>query len=103
VVEWMLDGKVPSLSTREIEVLSLFAAGLPLKSVARRADISIETAKEYLSRIRTKYTMAGRPAGTKTELYYRGVEDGHIPLPTDRDRLDPVGGRHGHPELPGAG
>jgi hypothetical protein len=51
----------------------------------RRMDISEETAKQYVGRVRDKYARAGRAAATKTELYYRAVEDGHLPpYPTPR-------------------
>lgn len=86
VVEWMAAGGAPHLSPREIEILTLFASGLPMKSVARRCDIEEGTVSEHLKRIRLKYTEAGRPAATKTELYFRAVEDGHLPLPTDQHR-----------------
>ena len=64
------------LSDREIEVLRLYAAGLPAKSVARRVGVHEVTAKEYLKRIRAKYAALGRPAGTRSELYARAIEDG---------------------------
>jgi DNA-binding NarL/FixJ family response regulator len=78
-VQAMAHDRVPDLTPREREVQRLYAAGLPMKSVARRAGIAEETAKEYLSRIRSKYLSAGRPAATKTDLYMRAVEDGHLP------------------------
>lgn len=74
-------GCTPALTAREEEVLKLYAAGLPMKSVARRVGIAEETAKEYLSRVKRKYLDAGRPARTKTELYLRAVEDGLLPSP----------------------
>lgn len=74
-------GCTPALTTREEEVLKLYAAGLPMKSAARRVGIAEETAKEYLSRVKRKYLDAGRPARTKTELYLRAVEDGLLPSP----------------------
>jgi DNA-binding NarL/FixJ family response regulator len=77
------DERVPTLAPREAEVLALYAAGLPMKSVARRVGVAEDTAKEYLHRIRRKYSGAGRPAPTKTELYVRAVEDGHLPNPAD--------------------
>jgi DNA-binding NarL/FixJ family response regulator len=80
-VQALVPGRIPDLASRECEVLKLYAAGLPMKSVARRAGIAEETAKEYLSRIRGKYLAAGRPAATKTDLYFRAVEDGHLPPP----------------------
>lgn len=73
--------RVPDLTSREAEALRYYATGLPLKSVARRMNIAQDTAKEYLIRTRRKYAQAGRPAATKTELYIRAVEDGHVPGP----------------------
>jgi DNA-binding NarL/FixJ family response regulator len=40
-----------ALSAREREVLSLVAAGLPNKSIARRLDISEKTVKAHLTRV----------------------------------------------------
>jgi two-component system, NarL family, response regulator DevR len=37
------------------------------------------TTKQYLGRVREKYSRARRAAPTKWELYYRAVEDGHLP------------------------
>jgi DNA-binding NarL/FixJ family response regulator len=71
----------PSLSNQETRALQLYATGLPMKSVARRMAISEETVKQYLGRVREKYALAGRAAPTKVELYYRAVEDGHLPPP----------------------
>ncbi len=71
----------PALSHQERRALQLYATGLPMKSVARKMAISEETAKQYLGRVREKYALAGRAAPTKLELYYRAVEDGHLPPP----------------------
>jgi DNA-binding NarL/FixJ family response regulator len=72
---------MPTLSHQERRSLQLYATGLPLKSVARKMAISEETVKQYLRRVREKYAGAGRAAATKMELYYRAVEDGHLPPP----------------------
>lgn len=66
----------PSLSPQERRALVLYASGLPLKTVARQLDISVETAKTYLTRVRDKYAQAGREARTKIALHQRAVEDG---------------------------
>jgi DNA-binding NarL/FixJ family response regulator len=71
----------PTLSNQERRTLQLYATGLPMKSVARKMAISEETVKQYLGRVRHKYTIAGRAAPTKLELYHRAVEDGHLPPP----------------------
>jgi two-component system nitrate/nitrite response regulator NarL len=72
---------MPALSHQERRSLQLYATGMPLKSVARKMGISEETVKQYLGRVREKYANAGRAASTKMELYYRAVEDGHLPPP----------------------
>jgi DNA-binding NarL/FixJ family response regulator len=69
----------PALSGKEKEALRLYAAGMPMKVVARRMGVSIETAKQYIERVRLKYRKVGREAGTKVDLYRRAVEDGHLP------------------------
>jgi two-component system, NarL family, nitrate/nitrite response regulator NarL len=69
----------PTLSNQETRALQLYATGLPMKSVAKKMTISEETVKQYLGRVRQKYTIAGRAAPTKLELYHRAVEDGHLP------------------------
>jgi len=84
------DWPVPDLAPRESEALSLYATGLPLKSVARRMRLSEDTVKEYLDRVRRKYTRAGRPAYTKVDLYQRAVEDGYLPPPGESAPADPA-------------
>lgn len=71
----------PALSAQERRALQLYAAGLPMKSVARRMGVSEETAKQYIKRVREKYDRTGRDAHTKPGLYRRAVEDGHLPPP----------------------
>jgi DNA-binding NarL/FixJ family response regulator len=68
----------PPLSQQERRALVLYASGLPLKAVAEHLDISTETAKTYLGRVREKYAQAGREARTKIALHRRAVEDGLI-------------------------
>jgi DNA-binding NarL/FixJ family response regulator len=68
--------KAAALSPREREVLGLYASGFALKQVAAELDIKISTAKEHIDRVRAKYSNAGRPASTKTELLVRAIEDG---------------------------
>jgi DNA-binding NarL/FixJ family response regulator len=73
------DPDQPILSAQETRALSLYATGMPMKSVARRMGIGEDTAKQYVGRVREKYARAGRAAPTKLELYHRAVEDGHLP------------------------
>ncbi|MFJ9808893.1 response regulator [Streptomyces sp. NPDC101158] len=65
----------PRLSPRERQVLLDYASGLTLKSTARRAGITVHTAKDYLDRVKAKYRQAGRPAYTKIDLAVRVRED----------------------------
>ncbi|MDF3290566.1 response regulator [Streptomyces silvisoli] len=66
----------PRLSPRELQVLLDYASGMTLKSAARRAGITVNTAKDYLDRVKAKYQQAGRPTYTKTDLARRVREDG---------------------------
>lgn len=66
------------LSAREQEVLSLYASGETANAVAQRTGLSRETVADYVSRIRRKYSDAGRPAVSRIDLYKRAIEDGII-------------------------
>ncbi|MFJ5775344.1 hypothetical protein [Streptomyces sp. NPDC093094] len=66
----------PRLAPKELGVLLDYASGMTLKSAARRAGITPNTAKDYLNRVKAKYRLAGRPAYTKTDLARRVREDG---------------------------
>ena len=68
--------ETPELSPRELDALRLYASGLKLSAVAHRMGISPHTAKEYLDRVRVKYSQVGRPARTRTELYAAASKDG---------------------------
>jgi DNA-binding NarL/FixJ family response regulator len=72
----------PSLTAREAETLRLYVTGMPIKTVARRMNVSIDTAKQYIERVRLKYRRVGRAANSKVDLYKRAVEDGIVPPPT---------------------
>lgn len=65
----------PRLSPRERQVLLDYASGMTLKSAARRAGITVHTAKDYLDRVKAKYQQAGRPTYTKLDLARRVSED----------------------------
>lgn len=65
----------PVLSPQESLVLRTYASGATLQATARRAGIAYGTAREYLERIKRKYTDAGRPTRTKLDLAERARED----------------------------
>lgn len=65
----------PQLSPQERVVLTAYASGATLQAAARRAGIAYGTAREYLERVKRKYTNAGRPTYTKLDLATRVRED----------------------------
>lgn len=69
-------GGSPKLSAQERRVMALYGGGEPVKTVAYQLDISEETAKSYLKRIREKYRVAGIDVGTKVALRKRAIQDG---------------------------
>lgn len=73
------DPERPALTETERRVLTLYASGHKLVSVASRLGMSPHTAKEHVDRVRMKYEKAGRPAATKTDLYRRAVQDRMLP------------------------
>ncbi len=70
------------LTDRERQVLELYASGVGAKTVAAELFVSENTVNDHLRRIRSIYQQLGRPAGTKVELYQRGIEDGFVPPPS---------------------
>ncbi|MFD5619244.1 hypothetical protein [Streptomyces yangpuensis] len=67
--------QAPHLSPQELQILLDYTSGLTLTSAARRAGITLNTAKDYLKRAKSKYRAAGRPAHTKIDLALRVRED----------------------------
>jgi len=67
------------LSKQEQRALVLYASGLKLDSVARRMQVAPSTVKQYLDRVRDKYTAAGRVARTKSDLYRVARDEGLVP------------------------
>ncbi len=64
------------LSAQEQRALVLYASGLKMDSVARRMDVAPSTVKQYIDRVRDKYTAAGKLARTKTDLYRVARDEG---------------------------
>lgn len=69
------------LSSRQRQVLELYASGESAKRVATILGLSVETVQDYINRIRFKYAQAGRPVATKVEMFRRAQEDGFLPGP----------------------
>ncbi|GAB2576450.1 sigma factor-like helix-turn-helix DNA-binding protein [Microlunatus antarcticus] len=79
----MIDGDTDfvraRLSEREREVLVLYVSGLEISQIAQQLFVTENSAREYLRRIRAKYTEVERPASTKVDLLRRAIEDGIVP------------------------
>lgn len=67
------------LSQQEKRALMLYASGLTLDMVARRMDITPNTVKHYLDRVRDKYTSVGIVARTKLQLHNVARMEGLLP------------------------
>ena len=65
----------PELSPAQVRVLTLYASGMTLESVARSLGISPGTASTHLKRARAKYAALGRPAGSRVDLYRTALAD----------------------------
>ena len=70
----------PGLSAREVEVLLTWIRNDHKSAVSQQLFIAPGTVNTHLTRIRTKYHRAGRPASTKASLLARAIQDGLIGL-----------------------
>lgn len=68
----------PRLSPRERRALAYYVQGMTTVQVAQEMQISYETAKTFLRRVRAKYAAVERPAGKRSELIVRAEEDGIV-------------------------
>jgi DNA-binding NarL/FixJ family response regulator len=68
----------PALSEVQRRVLTLYASGMKLDSVARALGISPGTASTHLKRARAKYAQVGRNASSRVDLYREARRDGLI-------------------------
>lgn len=64
------------LSEQERRAMVLYASGLKMSAVARRMDVSVATAQEYIKRVRSKYLKAGNPLPTKLDMYHAARDRG---------------------------
>lgn len=72
------DPNRPQLSVQEERALTLYASGLTLEAVATSIGVKRDTAKQYIDRVKAKYTAAGRPVRTKLDLSRIALTDGYI-------------------------
>lgn len=64
------------LSEQERRALMLYGSGLTLDMVAHRMGVKRNTAKDYIDRVREKYSKMGIEARTKIQLNAAAREDG---------------------------
>ncbi|HEY9312822.1 LuxR C-terminal-related transcriptional regulator [Williamsia sp.] len=72
--------RIPALSPREVEVLLAWFAFDSKEEAAASLYISQATVNTHITRIRSKYTLVGRPARTKSQLLVRAIQDGYTSL-----------------------
>lgn len=72
------DSDRPALSVQEERALVLYASGLTVEEVGTAMNISRETAKQYLDRVKKKYTTAGMPVRSKLDYGRVAWADGYL-------------------------
>lgn len=68
----------PRLSSQEKRALVLYASGLTVGEVATSMNVKPDTAKQYLERVKAKYTAAGFSARSKLDLSRIAWVDGYV-------------------------
>ncbi|MEJ5919828.1 MULTISPECIES: response regulator transcription factor [unclassified Corynebacterium] len=69
---------VPQLTEREAQVLRLWLTSRSKAEVAEALDVSENTVRTHISRVRAKYQYFGHNVSTKQLLFRRAVSDGLI-------------------------
>lgn len=71
---------VPILSKRELEVVVAWLNAVSKREVGTLLGVSEDTVRTHIARVREKYMSVGRPAGTKSDLMVRLIQDGLFDL-----------------------
>lgn len=72
------DSQMPALSAQETNVLTMYANGIKVATIARRLEISPNTVKDYLKRIRAKFADAGIVVVTQLDLHRQASKMGMV-------------------------
>lgn len=72
------ESQMPALSAQEMNVLTMYANGIKVVTIARRLDISPNTVKDYLKRIRAKFADAGIVVVTQLDLHRQASRMGMV-------------------------
>lgn len=68
----------PRLSPTQMEVLRLYATGVPAQKIASLQGCALETVKSHLKGVKTRYEAAGDPVGTRTDMLKVALRDQYV-------------------------
>jgi len=68
----------PRLSPAQMEVLRLYATGVPAQKIASLQGCALETVKSHLKGVKTRYEAAGDPVGTRTDMLKVALRDQYV-------------------------
>jgi DNA-binding NarL/FixJ family response regulator len=68
----------PRLSPAQVEVLRLYATGVPVQHIATVQGCSPETVKTHLKAVKVRYAANGDDVYTKTDLLRVALRDRHV-------------------------
>ncbi len=77
------DGPLDSLTHRELEVLTLMAAGLSNRDIARRLVITEKTVRNHVSHIYRKLSLVNRAQAVRFAIRHGVVDPGEAPSGTN--------------------
>jgi two-component system, NarL family, nitrate/nitrite response regulator NarL len=68
----------PRLSPAQMEVLRLYATGVPAQKIASLQGCALETVKSHLKGVKARYEAAGDPVGTRTDMLKVALRDQYV-------------------------
>ena len=68
----------PRLSPAQMEVLRLYATGVPAQKIASLQGCALETVKSHLKGVKARYEASGDPVGTRTDMLKVALRDQYV-------------------------
>ncbi len=68
----------PRLSPAQMEVLRLYATGVPAQKIAALQGCALETVKSHLKGVKTRYGAHGEPVYTRTDMLKIALRDQYV-------------------------
>jgi len=68
----------PRLSPAQMEVLRLYATGVPAQKIASLQGCALETVKSHLKGVKTRYGAHGEPVYTRTDMLKIALRDQYV-------------------------